>query len=210
MKGFFTALCAAGLIAAPAFAGNVPDSWSTGAPPDPDWEATSQAVLSQDLIVIADDLQATAQKLLRKKAIVALTPAQAAKFMGPADAGPPAASAPPSAPAASTDAPANNMAAPPATAPGDASAGPTAAQTVPGAQPAMAPSLAAPTLKAYLVRGILLQGAVGGFTAERKADALWVSYDGLAAAVPKAIHRALIVRLPSPPAHVYVTASFTN
>ncbi len=207
MKKLLIAFCAAGLFATPVLAGNVADTWSTGAPSDPDWEATSQAVLSQDLILIADDLQASAQKLLRKKAIVALSPAQAAKFMGPADAASPASSA-----AQSASAPPDGITPASAPAPEQASATPAGAQTVPGAEPAMAPAQAgsAPALKAYLVRGILLQGAVGGFTAERKGDALWVSYDGLAAEAPKAIHRALIVRLPSPPAHVYVTASFTN
>ena len=229
MKKILPVLCVTGLFVSPALAGNVPDSWSTGAPPDPQWEETSQAVLSQNLAVIADDMQASAQTLLRKKSIVALTPAQAAKYMGPSvPAAAPAATAPsatpdaaaaPAMPADATSPATDAASAPAAGTPPDTTnaadaqtaAAPADAQAATPAAPAPAAAPpATPALKAYLVRGVLLQDAIGGFTAERKGDALWISYDGLAATAPKPLHRALVVRLPSAPAHIYVTASFTN
>jgi hypothetical protein len=65
-----------------------------------------------------------------------------------------------------------------------------------------------PSLQPYLVRGVELQaeGATGGFTAERKGNAVWVIYSCLAATVPHAVHRALVLFLPAPPMQLYVSA----
>jgi hypothetical protein len=176
-------------------------------------------LLSADLITVPEDMQPSALKLLAKRSIVAISPAQAAKMTGgavPVTTVAPAAPAP--VPAATPDtsmAPATTDASLPATADTTAPTTTAAVAPVPAATPAPAtPAPAAPPvsgkLKPYLVRGVLLVGANGGFTAERRDDGLWIAYNGVSGTAPAALHRALVVFLPAPPAHLYVTADYLN
>jgi len=66
-----------------------------------------------------------------------------------------------------------------------------------------------PSLKPYLVRGVELQanGATGGFTAESKGNAVWVVYSCLADSAPRAVHRALVLFLPTPAMQLYVSTA---
>ena len=202
-----------------ALADSVTDPWSTGAPPDPQWEAMAIPLLSADLVTVPEDMQPAALKLLNKKSIVAISAAEAAKLMGgaPPPAAAPAtpATTPPQAATpgpVSPDAPATPDTSTAAAA-ADTSAAPAATSAAaPAAGPAK-PAAAASAdqkLKPYLVRGILLPGAQGGFTAEHRDNALWVSYNGLSGTAPKPVHKALIVFLATPPATVYVTADYLD
>lgn len=209
-------------VVASASADSVKDSWATGAPADPQWEAMAIPLLSADLVTVPEDMQPSALKLLAKRSIVAITPAQAAKMTG----GAVPVAAPIAAAAAGTPAPApapDTTATTPVTTDASAPAVTDSTSTTPTATAAVGPaSAAAPAtpapaappatgkLKPYLVRGVLLVGANGGFTAERRDDGLWIAYNGVSGTAPAALHRALVVFLPAPPAHLYITADYLN